>query len=155
MLLYTSPKCLEDVTPSLHEVLISCKTNFAACITSASNETVLLPVCVCSLPELPRACYSLRAGFTLPFQGPKIGLDLLLINHISVISGPDQGFFYWHWVFPLRFCERELQWHHFLSGSSIVFIISQCGWDFFIPKTLPGASVVPLHSRTSTEKEKE
>lgn len=37
------------MTPFLHEVLISCKTNFAACITSASNETVLPAACVCEL----------------------------------------------------------------------------------------------------------
>lgn len=74
MLLYTQSNCLEDVTPFLHEVLISCKTKFAACITSASNETVLLAVClpaIGSSQSVLTCCYTLQAGFTSTSHGSK------------------------------------------------------------------------------------
>lgn len=74
MLLYTQSNCLEDVTPFLHEVLISCKTKFAACITSASNETVLLAVCLLAIGSshsVLTCCYTLQAGFTSTSHGSK------------------------------------------------------------------------------------
>lgn len=74
MLLYTQSNCLEDVTPFLHEVLISCKTKFAACITSASNESVLLAVCLLAIGSsrsVLTCCYTLQAGFTSTSHGSK------------------------------------------------------------------------------------